>query len=445
MLFAAGLQSCTSYAPKPIGSAQIEQFASERSLDRLGVKVSELRRPSLPVDAVVHPDGSMNSAGAASLAIVANPSLRAARARAGVARAQLLQAGLLPNPVLSADIGFPSFGSTQDTTSNYNVGLNWEVTALLTREAAINAASAQVRAIDMEIAWLEWQTAMAARLSATRLVWLSRRLDAAKETEIDSRYFETRVADALAKGWLTSSDSQAASAAAEKAAQARLLIETQIAAEQLALKRAIGLEPATPVRIIDVAAETAAHPIDPRPLAAELDSRRLDLIALRCGYESQEEKLRAAIRSQFPKMSIGFLAGRDNTDVGIVGLGVSIDLPLFDRGQGRIALETATREQLFEEFFARRFEAVSDISKTASDHNAALVQTRQAAEVVARLKALSTSLETALMQHQADAVQVFQVRQQLADARQALLAFYQQCAELKVASEAVSGRLLPEN
>ena len=61
------------------------------------------------------------------------------------------------------------------------------------------------------------------------------------------------------------------------------------------------------------------------------------------GYRGQEVRLRAGILQQFPKINIGFLRAGDNTNVITTGFGVTIDLPLFDRNQGAIAVEDATR------------------------------------------------------------------------------------------------------
>ena len=57
----------------------------------------------------------------------------------------------------------------------------------------------------------------------------------------------------------------------------------------------------------------------------------------------------------------------DNSNIRSVGLGVSIDLPIFDRNQGAIATETATRQKLFDEYTARVFEARSDIVTAAAE------------------------------------------------------------------------------
>ena len=52
--------------------------------------------------------------------------------RRGVTAAQLLQAGLLPNPQLTAGIDLPRAADPGDRTTAYNLGLNWDITALIT-------------------------------------------------------------------------------------------------------------------------------------------------------------------------------------------------------------------------------------------------------------------------------------------------------------------------
>ena len=59
--------------------------------------------------------------------------------------------------------------------------------------------------------------------------------------------------------------------------------------------------------------------------------------------------MRAAVLAQFPRVNIGFSQLRDTTNVVTSGFGVTIDLPVFDRNQGHIAIERATRKQLFDE------------------------------------------------------------------------------------------------
>src|SRR5439155_363291 len=70
--------------------------------------------------------------------------------------------------------------------------------------------------------------------------------------------------------------------------------------------------------------------LDPPPAADLLDSlddRRLDLLALKRGYESQDATLRAAILAQFPKLTLGVNRAQDTSDVRTIGVGATLELP----------------------------------------------------------------------------------------------------------------------
>ena len=73
-------------------------------------------------------------------------------------------------------------------------------------------------------------------------------------------------------------------------------------------------------------------PVDPADVTAllpDLADRRPDLIALQLGYRAEEEKVRAAILSQFPALVFRGTGGRDTTDVQSAGppSGQTLTLP----------------------------------------------------------------------------------------------------------------------
>ena len=66
-------------------------------------------------------DDGLSPDEAAVVAVLLNPALRAARAERGLAAAQLLRAGLLPNPELSGNLEFPI--ATEGEVVGYGVGI----------------------------------------------------------------------------------------------------------------------------------------------------------------------------------------------------------------------------------------------------------------------------------------------------------------------------------
>src|SRR5699024_5300613 len=80
-------------------------------------------------------------------------------------------------------------------------------------------------------------------------------------------------------------------------------------------------------------------PPSPRQLLTGLARRRLDLIALRHGYQSQEQTVRAAILAQFPTLSLGVGHTHDFGNFPTLGPTLSLALPVFDRNQGAMATQ----------------------------------------------------------------------------------------------------------
>jgi outer membrane protein TolC len=77
--------------------------------------------------------------------------------------------------------------------------------------------------------------------------------------------------------------------------------------------------------------------------------------------------LRAAILGQFPALNIGFTGGSDTSNVRSFGPQVTIDLPIFNRNQGAIAIARATRRQLRADFSARLATAAGQVQAMLSE------------------------------------------------------------------------------
>jgi outer membrane protein TolC len=184
------------------------------------------------------------------------------------------------------------------------------------------------------------------------------------------------------------------------------------------------------------------------PAAAQfiegIEKRRLDLLALESGYRGQEARLRAAILQQFPKINIGFLRAGDNTNVITAGFGVTIDLPLFDRNQGAIAVEDATRAKLFDEYVARLFEARGEITRILADMKSLRRQIEAAETSIPILQNVVDSYRLALLQGNADILTYYNARADLTTKRLELVDLKRQLADMYVAFEIAAGSYLSE-
>lgn len=356
------LGGCASYRPAPLTAAAVEARLQPPAPEQLQVLARQLQHPLLP-PIKLNPDEGLTPDRAAVLAVLLNPALRAVRDRRGLARAQLLSAGLLPDPELSLSADVPSGGDRSGKVTAYGLGVSWDVTALLSRGARVSGAQAGQQAVDLDLAWQEWQVAQAAKAAAFQWAVLKRQVVLAEQISRQAADQLARLQQAVASGFLSRTP-LAGARIASRQADARLLdLRKQADQQQLRLKRLLGLPADAPLQLApDLALPSRVELPDDATLRQGLEERRLDLLALRRGYASQEAAVRAAILEQFPKIVLGPTLSRDSDGLRTVGFTVSIDLPLFNRNRGRIAEARATRQLLFDEYANRVFAARGDIA-----------------------------------------------------------------------------------
>jgi outer membrane protein TolC len=433
-------QGCTAYKPLPLEESAITKSLTPPSMEAVRIQAKEIHHPILkPVEFDVR-DG-LSADEAAILAVIANPKLRAIRDQRQLATAQLLQAGVLPNPQLTYGLDFPTGGATQGTVTAFNFDLSWDVTSLISRSSKINAAKADAVSVDLDVGWQEWQVAEAAKLNVYHLGFFDQELAIARQEEEGLKDNLDRVNRGAALGFMTAIDVAAADAALRKTHTLVLTTEQQREQERLALNQSLGISDQQSIPL-----EKIIEPAAPKnlPSAAQLvegiEERRLDLLALKSGYGAQEERLRAAVLAQFPKINIGFTHAGDTTNVITSGFGITIDLPLFDRNQGAIAIENATRTKLFDEYVARLFEARGEVARLVADTSALRKQIEAAQQSIPILQNVVDSYRTALLQGNADVLTYYNARSDLITKRLELLDLKRQLADMGIALEIAAGR-----
>ena len=434
---------CARYERKPLTAQSALAALTWPDDAALQAAASKVRHPRLPPVTIDFERGLTPDA-AGVVAVVANPTLRALRDQRGLADAQLLQAGLLPNPQLDISFDPISGGNTLGTYNAYSIGLSWEVTALLVHEAKVASARAANQAAQLDVAWQEWQYAQAARKAAYDLLAQRRQLEVAREIEQRLSQNADVLRRAVEQHERTVVDLAAAEAASQKAHADALVAEHDAAQSQLTLNQAMGLPGGARVLLREPAAPPAA-PTD-QTLAAltrDIPEQRLDLLALRQGYESQEQTLRAAVLAQFPKILLGFHQASDTTNVHTTGVGATIDLPIFDQNQAVIATETATRQKLFDEYAARLFEARAAVAQASLDLRSLTAQIAAARLAIAAQQKLVDLYQQAAAQHNVDVVSLYTVMSDLGQRQIDLLKLQQLLIDNRLALELAVGRLIP--
>ncbi|TMA95208.1 MAG: TolC family protein [Deltaproteobacteria bacterium] len=433
------MQACAIYKPLPLDDSAIAAKLEPPNVDAVRVQAKEITHPVLkPIDFDI--GNGLSPDEAAILAVLANPKLRALRDQRRVAAAQLLQAGILPNPQLSYSLDIPTAGMTKGTFTAFNFSPSWEITSVISQGAKIAAAKADAAAVDLDVAWQEWQVAEAAKLHVYHLGFFNQQLAVSRQEEEGLKENLNRVKRAADLGYMTRIDLAAADAALQKMHISVLTTEQQREEERLALNQSLGFSDEQNLPL-----EQNIEPPSPKRLLAAsqliqgLEQRRLDLLALKIGYQAQEERLRGAILAQFPKINIGFSHAGDTSNVITTGFGITIDLPLFDRNQGAIAVETATRAKLFDEYIARLFEARGEIGRILTDMNSLQRQIEAVEKSIPTLQNVVESYRTALLQGNADVLTYYNAR---ITKRMELLDLKRQLADMEVGLEIAAGRFL---
>lgn len=368
------LGGCATYQPKPLPA----------STD-LALNVDQLRksadvRPTIPRQ-------YLSLTEVALLAVRNNPDLKAQRKQLGVKHAQLLSAGLLPDPQFSASLDHPT-GSVPGTVNAYGLGLGYDIIPLINRSARVDSARQEVEQLRLELLWQEWQVSQRARFLAVRLAGESQQIALLQEMKglYHQRY--QRSFKAVTRGDLTLGVAGTdLTALLDTLSQINQMEQTSNDTRH-SLNLLLGLA-------ADVMIETRLPPPPKliavqiiKPLLQTLPQRRPDLLALQAGYRSQEAKVRAAILSQFPSLSIGITRARDTSNVYTTGFNIGVDLPLFSGNRGAIAIERATREQLREEYQARIDQAAVDVDKLIRLQGIVAAQQEQLNEYLPTLKKL---------------------------------------------------------
>jgi len=436
------LSGCTRYRAMPLTASAVQSALAPPSGDSLRVQAQSIHHPILQPIAFDDRNG-LTPDQAAIIAVVANPALRSERDRRGIAAAQLLQAGILPNPQLSFGEDYAYGGAIAGAVTASDVGLGWDVTQLISRDARIRAARAGAASVDLDIAWQEWQTAQAARTAVYDLASLQAQSDLTHQIADQLSRNLSIIRGAVDRHDKTLLDLSAAESASLDAQSAVLAQQRDTNAARLALNKALGLFPDAVVKLDPhILLPASIEPPAPRQILAGLEDRRLDLIALRLGYQSQEQTLRAAVLDQFPKINLGFNRQRDNTNVQSVGFALTVDLPIFDRNQAAISSETATRQKLFDEYVDRVFQARYDVYAAIDDLSAISHQISAEEKSVPSLQRLLGTYRTAFDQGNVDVLSYYSARNDLAQKQLDILKLKQQLIDNEIALELAAGEYL---
>ncbi len=377
----------------------------------------------------------------AVIAVVANPDLRAARAKADVADAQVFSAGLLPDPQIS--LSYAKRLGGPDIYDGMSGAVIYELVALRQHRTVLEGQRAAAAQAHLDLAWQELQTAGQAELLAARVAGLATVLGFDRRTAAVTEGALTRALTAQARGDIRGDEVETRRLAAVDAATALRTTEIALNGARHDLNKLLGLSPEALLSIALPAINGRAVPADAEALWRTAEAERLDLQALRAGYASQNAAVRKAMMDAFPSLQLTLGGGEDTTHTQTFDPAVNFTLPLWNRNRGGVAIAKASQAQLRADYVARLFAARAEIADLVTQ---LALEARQRADIAAQIQpvtAIVRATESAAARGDLAQIAAETARQSLSDKEQALATLEQNMAEQQVTLKlAVGGPLL---
>lgn len=428
------LAGCAQYTPSPLPNPSLVLAPPDSKL--ITADAQAINRPYLEPEPI-NLGAPLTPNDLGILAVLLNPDLKALRTKNGVTDAQAFAAGLLPDPTFQAS--FDKRLSGPDPYNGIAGQIGFDLSQLRTRAVTRASGEASKRQVRLDLAWAEWQAAGQARLLGVRVLSLTAQLSIAlSSAESAQRLFEAS-SRAAGRGDISGADLDTRRQTFVDASSKARTAEHDLVAARSDLNKQLGLPP---VFHLELAPASAPPPIPSSDqIVKSALNNRLDLQALRAGYDVAEAGLHVAILEQFPNLSLTLASARDTANNVTIGPQVGFTLPLWNRNRGNIAIASATRAQLKAEYDARLFQTRAEIDAAVESVASAR---RQRDDVLAQLPAMeryAAQTKRAAARGDLSAATAETAAQAFRDRQLALAQLDQQIAEQSIALELLSGSL----
>lgn len=429
---ALALSACATYRPMPLAT---DAGMPHQTLNDAAALPPATHPRLAPAKLVL--DQPLDELDVARLALLLNPDLRAQRSQVGIADAQLFAAGLLPDPQISLAVDVPD---TSGLVRALTAGLGIDLASLVSRPAARDAGRHALEKVRLDVAWSEWLVINQVRTLCRRIHFLEQQVTIAERaTEATHRLFELS-AQNKSRGDARLDETTVYQVGFIDAQNRSLALHRDLVQATFQLKGLLGLAPDVELTLAPPAPAEPAH-VDSDALLHEAIGQRLDLAALREGYQAQESELRRAVSASIPVPQLSWNRARDTGAVWTHGVAASFSLPIWNRGRGEIRIASSTRDQLAAEYTARVYQAGMDIASAASDLEAIEAQRAALSRELPSLVAASSVLDKAARDGNVPLLTSETARAALLDKQLVLSSLEQAQAEGEVALDAAVGRL----
>lgn len=422
---------CVAYEPRPV-----DPFAILHELE--GVALPPSGREGVPKTGAEQQTGSrLTARQAAGWAVTRNPAIVALRADLGVADAELVKAGLLPDPVVGWDamdvLAVELTGGTPKTVDYLaGLGLSWQLPGPGEIGARVGTAQARKEEVQQRILAAEWRLVREVHGAFTELVAALARLDLNTQSLEIARRTATFFDDARDVGGATAIQKCLAGIELAGLEQERVRLEGELRTSRQVLNGLLGLPPGT-----DIEPETPADPfvvtdadLDIDQLVEQAVRQRPDLRQLLAVYRAAEEELRLEIARQWPQLAIG--------------TGLSVVLPMFSRFNApAIQAAMARRERVAREVRSAVHAIRAETHAAVTTLQNSVQQARAFDDtLLPRVQESLRLTDEAFDAREVTLVEILTAQKQVLDVRSNYLEARIRAAQARILVDTVTGRVL---
>ncbi len=303
------------------------------------------------------PDKPITPEKLAYLSIKYNPELKFERAKYSIKKAILINSKLFENPQFSGDIQIPAGGTTIGTTTGFDTGLSWSINKIFTHSLYKKASNFKEKQYYYEIAWKEWLTAEKTKLIAYEIIILKKKISKVKNL-LKLISIQINEAKKYSKSGILTSD-YLFNLENQYLNIRKFLndLKIKLTNDKFSLKKLIGISPNEHINLTGKIKKFEKFKIPEFSKISKLIRYKPDIVALKQAYESNENLLHASIIEQFPDIGLNFTYSRDNGNLYTITPGITISLPIFNHNQAKIKKFTAKREEIFNLYNQKIFDA----------------------------------------------------------------------------------------
>lgn len=377
-------------------------------------------------------DDDLTEDEAVAIALWNNPEFQLQITQLGFARADLLEAGLLRNPVLS--LLFPVGPKQFEATLKAPIEILWE------RPRRVAVARTSIERVGASLEQYGLDLVSAVRIAHIDLVLARSRAQLAAQTASELDDINRLTAARLAAGDISALEARSAAIDAARARQDASRAQFDIRLRQNDLQARLGLA-LDEVRLTVPAAAIASQPCAAMPaLLTEALASRPDVRASELAIDEAGRRL-GWERSRILAVTAVLDANGSGSEGFELGPGVELGLPLFDRNQAARARGTAELERAGRAYLATRQRVATELREASTQleqANATLDEWRTS--VLTPLEEQVRSAERAYGAGDVSYLFVLDMTRRLTDARLRLREAEADRARALVRTERAAGR-----